>query len=79
MLHRVGGFPGDSGGKESACNSGNQGSIPGWGKILWRKKWQLTPVILPGESHGQSNLAGYITVHGVKKSWTRLSSFTYTE
>ena len=25
----------------------------------WRRKWQLTPVFLPGESHGQSCLAGY--------------------
>ena len=24
----------------------------------WRRKWQPTPVFLPGESHGQS-LAGY--------------------
>ena len=29
-------------------------------KIPWRKKWQSTPVLLPGqESHGQRNLAGY--------------------
>jgi len=27
--------------------------------IHWRKKWQLTPIILPGESHGQRNLEGY--------------------
>ena len=25
----------------------------------WRRKWQPTPVFLPGESHGQKNLAGY--------------------
>jgi len=25
----------------------------------WRKKWQSTPVLLPGKSHGQRNLAGY--------------------
>ena len=25
----------------------------------WRRAWQLTPVILPGESHGQKSLAGY--------------------
>ena len=24
----------------------------------WKKTWQPTPVFLPGESHGQSNLAG---------------------
>ena len=26
---------------------------------LWRKKWQPTPVFLPGESHGERGLAGY--------------------
>ena len=25
----------------------------------WRSKWQLTPVFLPGESHGQRSLVGY--------------------
>ena len=25
----------------------------------WRRKWQPTPVFLPGEFHGQRNLAGY--------------------
>ena len=28
-------------------------------KILWRRKWQPTPVYLPGKSHGQRSLAGY--------------------
>ena len=28
-------------------------------KILWRRKWQPTPVFLPGKFHGQKNLAGY--------------------
>ena len=28
-------------------------------KIPWRSAWQLTPVFLPGESHGQRSLAGY--------------------
>ena len=27
------GFPGGSGGKESACNAGDLGSIPGWGRF----------------------------------------------
>ena len=29
------------------------------GKIPWRRKWQPTPVLLPGESYGQRNLMGY--------------------
>ena len=28
-------------------------------KIPWRRKWQTTPVFLPGESHGQRSLAAY--------------------
>ena len=32
---------------------------PWVGKISWRRAWQPTPVFLPGESHGQRNLAGY--------------------
>ena len=28
-------------------------------KIPWRRKWQLTPVFLPGDFHGQRSLAGY--------------------
>ena len=27
--------------------------------IPWRRKWQATPVFLPGESQGRGNLAGY--------------------
>ena len=28
-------------------------------KIPWRRKWQPTPVFLPGKSHRQSSLEGY--------------------
>ena len=28
-------------------------------KIPWRRKWQPTPVFLPGESHGRRSLVGY--------------------
>ena len=40
------GFPGSSADKESACNSGDPGSIP------WRRKQLPTPVFWPGEFHG---------------------------
>ena len=36
------------------ASAGGVGSIPGL-----RRKWQHTPVFLPGESHGQKSLAGY--------------------
>ena len=29
------------------------------GKIPWRREWLLTPVIFPGEFHGQRSLVGY--------------------
>ena len=29
------------------------------GRILWRKKWQPTPVFWSGQSHGQRSLEGY--------------------
>ena len=33
--------------------------VDSWvGKIPWRRKWQLTLVIFPGESHGQERLVG---------------------
>ena len=28
-------------------------------KVSWRTAWQPTPVVLPGECHGQRSLAGY--------------------
>ena len=41
-------------------NSGDRARSLGWvGKIPWRRKWQPTPVFLPGKSHGQKSLAGY--------------------
>ena len=46
-------IPGGSCGKESACNTGDPGSIPKSRKIPWRRKWQPTPVFLLRKSHGQ--------------------------
>ena len=47
-------------GKESACQAGDTGSIPGSGRSLGKGNGNpLTPVFLPGESHGQRSLAGY--------------------
>ena len=35
-----------------------RGFHPWVGKIPWRRKWQSTPIFLPGKSHGQRNLVG---------------------
>ena len=67
----VGGFSGGSDGKESSCNAGDPGSIPGSGRS-------------PGEGNGNllqyscleksvDRAAWWATVDGVAKSWTRLS------
>ena len=47
---------------------------PWVGKVSWRRKWQPTPVSLPGKSHSQRSLVGYSP--WVAKSWTRLNDFT---
>ena len=72
----LGGFPGGSDGKASACNAGDLGSIPEWGKS-------------PGEGNGNplqhsclenpmDSGAWWAAVHGVVKSRTRLSDFPFT-
>ena len=47
------GFPGVSDGKESACNAGDPGSIPGLGRSPGEGKF------LPRKSHGPRSLVGY--------------------
>ena len=50
------------GGEESACQCRRckiYGFDPWVEKIPWRRKWQPTPVFLPGKFHGQGSLAGY--------------------
>ena len=46
-------------GNESTCQCRRPRFDPWVRKIPWRRKWQPTPVFLPGESHGQRILAGY--------------------
>ena len=69
-------FPGGSDCKASVYNAGDPGSVPGLGRS-------------PGEGHGNplqyyclenpmDRGAWYATFHGVAKSWTRLSNFTFT-
>ena len=43
----------------SARRCRKHGFDPWVGKLPWKKKWQPTPVLLPGESHGQWSLVGY--------------------
>ena len=45
--------------KMSTRNAGDQSSNPWIRKIPWRRKWQPSPVFLPGKSHGWRRLVGY--------------------
>ena len=45
-------------GKESVCQCRRPGFGSWVGKIPWRRKWQPTPVFLPGKFHGQRSLVG---------------------
>ena len=46
--------------RECIClQCGRPGFDPWVGKIPWRRKWQPTPGLLPGKSHGQRSLVGY--------------------
>ena len=47
----------------------------GWEENPWRRKWQPTPVSLPGESHGRRSLIGY-SPWGHKESDTTEWLFT---
>ena len=44
--------------KNLPANAGDVSSVPGSGRD-WRRKWQPSPVFLPGKSHGERSLAGY--------------------
>ena len=47
----------------NAGDTGDMGSIPGLGRSPWSRKWQPTPVFLPGKSHGQRSLVGHSPWH----------------
>ena len=71
-------FPGSSEVKASACNVGDLGSIPGLGRFPWRRKWQPTPVFLPGESHGWRTMVGYSPRGHKESDTTERLHFTFT-
>ena len=51
-------FSGSPGVNNLPCNAGDLGLIPSWG-TNWKRKWQRTPVLLPGKFHGLRSLVGY--------------------
>ena len=55
----------------SVClQCGRPGFDPWVGKIPWRRKWQPTPVLLPGESHGRRSLGGSTGLQRVDFTFT---------
>ena len=63
-------FPDSSVGKESACNMGDMGLIPGLRRSPGEGKGY------PFQYSGLENSTDHV-VHGVAKSWTRLSDFHF--
>ena len=63
------GFPGGSVSKESACKAGDLGWIPGLGRSPWRRKWQPTPVFLPGKSPWTEELGGLQSRGSQSQAW----------
>ena len=72
---RTKGFPDGSDGKESPCNAGDLGIIPGLGRSPGEGNSRLPAAVFwPGESHGQRSLAGY-SPWG-RKEWDRTEQLT---
>ena len=72
LLKNNTGLPREHSDKELTCQHRRHGRLgfdPWVRKIPWRRKWQPTPVFLPGESHGQRSLEGY-SPWGCKESDT---------
>ena len=69
-IYFLSGFPGGSAGKESACKEGDLGSVPGLGSSPGEGKG------CPRQYSGLENSMDCI-VHGVAKSWTRVSDFHF--
>ena len=60
--HMISGFPRWLSGKECACQCKRCRRCrfdPWVRKIIWRRKWQPTPVFLPEKPHRQRSLVGY--------------------
>ena len=65
------GFPCDLAGRESACNEGDLGSVPGLGRSPGEGKGY--PFQYSGLENSMDRGAWWATVHGVTKSQTQLS------
>ena len=73
-IYRIQDFPGSSDGKASVYNAGDPGSIPGLGRSAGEGNGN--PLQYYCLENPMDRGAWQATVHGVAKSWTRLSDFT---
>ena len=64
--------------KRLCLQCGRPGFDPWVRKILWRRKWQPTPVLLPGKSHGQRSMVGYSPWGGGESDTTERLHFHFT-
>ena len=69
-------YLGGSDGKESACNAGDPGSIPGSGKSPGERNGY--PLLYSCLENSMDRGAWWATVHGVAKSQTQLSDLYFT-
>ena len=76
LPHFLDGLPMWLSGIESDCQFRRGEFYPWAGKLPGRGKCQLTPVFLPGKSHGQRKVAGY-SPWGRKKSDTTKPACTH--
>ena len=59
LLINIKGFSGGAVVEKPPANAGDAGSVPGLERPPGVRKWQPTPVSLPGNPHGQRSLMGY--------------------
>ena len=75
-LYHLWDFSGGSDDKESACNAGDQGSIPEWGRSPGEGKGNTFKYSCL--EHSMDRGAWEATVHVDTNSWTRLSDFHFS-
>ena len=70
-LWKFKGFPDGSGGKETTCNAGDTGLIPGLGRSP--REGNGNPLQYSYLKNPMDKGAWWATIHGVSKSWTPLN------
>ena len=79
MSVQIKGLPWWISGKDPVCQCRRWRFDPWVRKIPQKRKWQPTPVFLPGKSQGQRSLMGHSPWGQLQESWTRFSDQTDTD